>query len=318
MEYASFHYLMHKVEDPTKPTYMSAAPPLQFHELYSPRDRRVLYKGEKSYWRTRDRIEYTIIEERSSGSMIITCYNVVTNEPYRTIFLNLELLYFELDSKVRESKTPLTKKKDKALDDTAITKAAVDYILLRLMIQSDPLPFYASLPGPIDGDTSTINNSNITSDVKERMCTFEKLSSDTETPLLEKCPPVNFVIGDLQHVKLAPSTAAISTTTATDILKSNVATSVIDDNNIQIVNANTSIDVTASASTSAHTGENAEMKSSVNSNTTKKSTGNSNAVAPAGDIVKNKTTNNSTANGSSKTSKSTSGGKGKNKIAPSG
>ena len=47
-EYKSFHYLMHKVDDPVKAVYVTGPKPLTFDELYSPREDRFkqIYKGE--------------------------------------------------------------------------------------------------------------------------------------------------------------------------------------------------------------------------------------------------------------------------------
>ncbi len=73
-EYAAFPYLNHKRADPVKAVFVDGPKPLSFVELYSPRDKRIiLHKGEKSYWRTRDRIEYTLIEDRSAQLLIVTC-----------------------------------------------------------------------------------------------------------------------------------------------------------------------------------------------------------------------------------------------------
>jgi hypothetical protein len=227
-EYASFHYLMHKVEDTAKPVY-TVDRALNFNELYSPRERSVLYKGEKSYWRTRDRIEYTIIEDRPKKVIVITCRNMDGTQLYRTIFLNLEALYFELESKARDDRTPLTKKRDKKLDDSNLFKVASDYILARLMIQAEPLPWpdFASttanqtthvsentsddtLVQAVDSNFNTLKEEFV---LKERMCTFEKLSSDANASL-EIAPPLNASqdYGDLPNIKLSPTVVAVNET----------------------------------------------------------------------------------------------------------
>ena len=98
MEYASFHYLMHKIPEPQKAFYVSGPTPLTFNELYSPRETRILLsKKEVSYWRTRDRIEYCLYEDRFHKVLIITCYNIDKKETYRTIFVDLEKLYYEVE-----------------------------------------------------------------------------------------------------------------------------------------------------------------------------------------------------------------------------
>ena len=195
-EYAAFHYLNHKDVDPIKAVYVESKP-LTFGELYSPRDGRItIYKGEKSYWRTRDRIEFELIEDRVAKLLIVTCRSVSSNETFRTIFLNLECLYFELESKARETRDPLFKKKDKKLDDKLLQKAVSDYVLARLNICAEPIPWPCAFPAAVGagGDTQPV----------ERMCTFEKLSSDVYTEM-EMCCPLNFDAGGLSNVKNAPT-----------------------------------------------------------------------------------------------------------------
>ena len=99
-EYQSFHYLMHKTVEAPKAFYIQGPQALSFQDLYSPRDRILIQKSEKSYWRTRDRIEYTFWEDRRNLVLIITCRNIDTNEAYRTIFVNLDQLYNILETKV--------------------------------------------------------------------------------------------------------------------------------------------------------------------------------------------------------------------------
>ena len=99
-EYQSFHYLMHKPAAPVKAFYTSGPTPLSFNDLYSPRQSRILINQiEKSYWRTRDRIEYAFWEDRQAKVMIITCRCVQSNTALRTIFVDLEVLYFEVMAK---------------------------------------------------------------------------------------------------------------------------------------------------------------------------------------------------------------------------
>ena len=138
-EYKSFPYLMHKPPEQTKAFYVEGPKPLAFPELYSPRtepsSKSMISKSEKSYWRTRDRIEYTMWEDRKAKLLIVTCYNVEAKEPLRTIFLNLEILFYEVESKARGTRDQLTKKKDKKLaDDNALWKAVSEYVLARLNI----------------------------------------------------------------------------------------------------------------------------------------------------------------------------------------
>ena len=230
-DYAAFHYLNHKDVDPIKAVYVESKP-LAFGELYSPRDGRiVIHKGEKSYWRTRDRVEFELIEDRSAKLLVITCRSIASNENFRTIFLNLESLYFELESKARENREPLFKKKDKKLDDKLLQKAITDYVLARLNIGADPIPWPTSFP--IVSVTST--------DVQgtERMCTFEKLSSDVYTEM-EVCCPVNFVVGSIANTKLSPTclkevAVASESASASSVVDNQTVESKSDNSNINVI-----------------------------------------------------------------------------------
>ena len=113
---------MHKTPEPVAAFYVSGPAPLKFDELYSPRDNNqpvLIKKEEKSYWRTRDRIEYALYEDRQHKVLVVTCYNVEAKEALRTIFVCLETLFFEVESKARASRDALTKKKDKKLAEDA-------------------------------------------------------------------------------------------------------------------------------------------------------------------------------------------------------
>jgi FMN phosphatase YigB (HAD superfamily) len=141
MEYASFHYLMHKIPEQQKAYYVSGPSPLTYEELYSPRPRTLIVKKEVSYWRTRDRIEYALYEDRTHNVLIITCYSIDSKEAFRTIFVNLERLFYEVESKARDTKELLTSKSNKKLaDDASLYKAVGEYILARLSIKADKLP----------------------------------------------------------------------------------------------------------------------------------------------------------------------------------
>ena len=93
-------------------------------------------------------------EDRKSKVLIVTCYNVEAKEPLRTIFLNLEVLYYEVESKARGSRDLLTKKKDKKLaEDSVLWKAVSEYVLARLNIiagtdTDDPPCLYSSMCTP--------------------------------------------------------------------------------------------------------------------------------------------------------------------------
>jgi hypothetical protein len=213
-EYAAFPYLNHKVEDKGgRVQFVSGPKALGFDELYSPRDKRnVLHKGEKSYWRTRDRIEYCIIEDRKKKIMIITCKNLETKEALRTIFLKLDVLYFEVDAKARGNRDELTKKKDKGLeDDKALGKATVEYCLARLNIKAEPMAWPTSFAIPDAAADAAAALAAVApppteapAAPTERMCTFDKLSSDVYTELEILCP-TDFEVGDIADTKLAPT-----------------------------------------------------------------------------------------------------------------
>ena len=237
MEYASFHYLMHKVPDHQKPFYVTGPSPLSFDELYSPRDTRtMILKKEVSYWRTRDRIEYSFYEDRKHKVLIITCYNIDKKESFRTIFVNLESLYYEVESKARDSKELLTSKSSKKLgDDASLHKAVGDYILARLSIKADPLPWPSfdmkdnKINEPIMNTTTTLSTDNKidepimlpttsltsadTEEVKivetlrplERQCTLEKLASDEYISIEVAIPKASTFVLDIPNVKLHPT-----------------------------------------------------------------------------------------------------------------
>jgi len=248
-EYKSFHYLMHQVPDAIKPVYVTGPVPLPFNELYTPRvgaeaeKPKLIYKGEKSFWRTRDRIEFSIYENRSTSTMIITSTNIETKDAYRTIFLNLELLYFELEAKARGDRLPLTKKKDRKLDEALLHKSATDYILSRLMIgaeaiawpQFDDITNLNSLQPIINTQSNTSIASVVNgddNDIKptipcERMCTFQKMSGDMSN--LEINVPKNFRIDCMDSIalKLHPTSPSI-------IPVINMAASTLNDDKIVI------------------------------------------------------------------------------------
>ena len=75
----------HKQADPVADYIVGDLPDLKYDELYSPRDEiKPFYKGEKSYWRTREVIEYGIFEDRTCKVMIILCFNVTLKVNFRS------------------------------------------------------------------------------------------------------------------------------------------------------------------------------------------------------------------------------------------
>ena len=234
-EYKSFHYLMHKDPEPTKAFYINGPKPLTFPELYSPRteySKTMISKSEKSYWRTRDRIEYTMWEDRKSRLLIVTCYNVEAKEPLRTIFLNLEVLYYEVESKARGNRDVLTKKKDKKLaDDSVLWKAASDYVLARLNITAgtyNPCPVFSHMyPHHINPSLSriivTLESLSLllpTYLPRQRQDPMKWPLSFGTTPTTTAAhagtlPPAVSTDAAMTQGVISPSTTATTTTTAT-------------------------------------------------------------------------------------------------------
>ena len=236
-EYKSFHYLMHQVPENVKPVYLAAPTALPFKELYSPRERGdtsygLIHKSEKSYWRTRDRLEFAIYEDRSNNVMIITCRNLDKREVYRTLFLDLEQLYFELEAKAQGHREKLTKKRDKKLPtDEILHKSAHEFILARLNIGAEALPWpdFSCTIKSIENNAGTniilaleatptepssTPHAETTATPQptasaERMCTFSKLSSDVfETMEINK--PAKLSLEGMEYVKLQPTAVSVS------------------------------------------------------------------------------------------------------------
>lgn len=213
-EYKSFHYLMHQVPDAVKPVYVSGPAPLTFPELYSPRsERRAFYKGEKSFWRTRDRIEFNMHEDRSSNVVIVTCRNLDKPELYRTIFLSLAALCFEVESKAQGNRDPLVRKKDKKLNtDEALHKAMAEYVLARLNIGAEPLQWpdfsvnsdKTETNNNDDNENDSLKESQSTAGPVERMCTFSKLANDV-FDVMEIDRPAKLCLDNIEHVRLRPA-----------------------------------------------------------------------------------------------------------------
>lgn len=229
-EYKSFHYLMHKPPEHAKAFYVEGPKALNFAELYSPRmeqQHTMISKSEKSYWRTRDRIEFTMYEDRKGQVMIITCWSVEAKESFRTIFVDLERLYHEVESKARGSRVLLTKKKDKKLsDDADVRKAAAEFLLARLNIKHEPMPWpafvadeaMAAAAAVTDGTDAALN---APPEHMERMCTLDRMTNDEYVYLEIPCPfavtpdaPPPPELATIERLKLCSSAAALSVTVA--------------------------------------------------------------------------------------------------------
>ena len=287
-EYKSFHYLMHQIPDSVKPVYVTGPTPLSFMELYSPRtDLILMHKSEKSYWRTRDRIEYCLYEDRKNKTMVITCRNLDNVEVYRTIFLDLEVLYYEIECKIQGNRDKLIRKKDKKLlTDELLHKAAADFVLARLNINSELLPWpdfsiqstvdqtistekttETSQPVPITADTiidniTTATIETATSDTgtiilqptdtipTERMCTFNKLASDVYEKL-EINKPEAMKLDNVEHIKLQPTTVSALTATTTDsaTTTNNITATAVSSNSVPTVTSTALSPVLATTTT---------------------------------------------------------------------
>jgi hypothetical protein len=224
-EYKSFHYLMHQVPDAVKPVYVSGPSPLRFTELYSPRsERAVIFKGEKSYWRTRDRVEYCAYEDRNVNVAVVTCRNLDKAEVYRTIFLNLESLCFEVECKAQGNREKLVRKKDKKLcADEVLYKAIAEFVIARLNIGAEALPWpdfslqatctsHSTSTDSITTDDSPLSTALLNTVPTERMCTFSKLSSDV-FDIMEMDKPTNLSLEGIDNVRLRPPSSGTKTCT---------------------------------------------------------------------------------------------------------
>jgi len=149
-EYEAFPYQNHKAPVHTRVFHVEAKKALTFDELYSPRGEGGapvnIGTSEKSYWRTRDRISFTFWECRKQKVMIITCKDVssAAGEAFKTIVVNLETLYREIDQRKRAVDPPeeLLFKANKGLQtDAELHKAAIEHLLNRLNIVEEPQPW---------------------------------------------------------------------------------------------------------------------------------------------------------------------------------
>jgi hypothetical protein len=294
-EYKSFHYLMHQVPDAVKPVYVTGPAPLSYAELYSPRNSPLqIHKSEKSFWRTRDRVEFCLYEERTAKVMIVTCRNLDKAEVYRTIFLDLEMLYFELEAKAQGNRDKLVRKKDKKLNtDELLYKAAAEFVLARINIGADPLPwpdFTVLQPAAISSNASsaetpsaqTADAGNATpSGPTERMCTFTKLSSDVYENM-EINKPAALKLEGVENTKLQPTVTATVTTSTTAVPSSSGAGASADSaTEAAASTAAVSAEAGAQSSTGATKGSTTAAGASANSKGAKSNAGGSTSKSTA-------------------------------------
>ena len=260
-EYKSFHYLMHKEPEKIAPVFVQKPPPPKFKELYSPRpgadsssSLRLIHKEEKSYWRTRDRVEYKLYESRENKVLVITCRNIESKEDFRTIFLDLQVLYFELEAKALGHRDGLDKLADKKISsDVSLDKATAEYVVSRLIIGKEPLPWpefdtdghikvveenvvddapsgQGSNPLPVEsgeGNDKTPADAVVAVVVvaasavavaevhKERMVTFSRLSNDVYT-YIEIAKPAKLSLDNTEYTKLVSSAPSPPPSTGED------------------------------------------------------------------------------------------------------
>jgi len=233
---AAFPYLNHKMPEKIAANYLAPPKPLEFSELYSPRaEVPTAINGQslqKSYWRTRDDLTFGLYEWRSKGWMIVTCRDTAPKgSVYRTILLDLRKLYVELEAKARGDRELLLRKRDKSLaDDAQLHKAAAAFILARLTIGTEELPWPTTFSAPAAADaadavataaaaaaaaaadvatvTAAEDSVTATAVAKEKMAVFSFLSGDSEVlelpcSLLEGQPGLEAV--DPLTLKLRPT-----------------------------------------------------------------------------------------------------------------
>jgi hypothetical protein len=244
-EYDAFHYLMHKEVAPAAVNYVTGPAPLTFPELFSPREGlRPIGKEEKSYWRTRDRIQFTIFEDRAKKLIIITCKSAEADRTtFRTIFLDCSVLYFELQYKARGSREAMVRKAEsKFASDAELDKAfvsqrlnisaeAIEWPALRAL--GDPTPAPAPAPAPAPDRVATAAAAATppvpapaaiaaasdpaavpaeaaqTQTHLEWMAVFMLLTGDEEFGnSLEVSCPDKYDFGALEHIKAFPPAAA--------------------------------------------------------------------------------------------------------------
>lgn len=244
-DYKSFYYLMSQLPglENVKPAFITPPTALRFDELYSPREGTVLIgKSEKHYWRTRDRIQFQFYANRTNQVVFITCINMDNKEIYRTIFLDAEVLYFEVECKAQEgNRTKMARKREKRLfSDEMLHRAVVEYIRARLFITNDLLlwPDFSaptatpttqdalknaedpshggrsprsvehgaelSLPLP-DADVDTEGGPAKPIQYFEKQVTFNKLSNDQYGDNLEINKPENLSLEGIQHHHILPN-----------------------------------------------------------------------------------------------------------------
>lgn len=176
-------------------------------------------------------------EDRSAVLMIVTCRNVESGDVYRTLFIDLEALYFEVEAKAQCHRNKLVRKKERKLAGDALSKAAADFLLARLNIAADTVPWPtlltaeehrakskdATSQSPVASSAAVIVNAasgppalEVGTVHLERMCVFNKLSSDAYD-FMEVAPPSSYKCVGVEYLKLQPSQTAVAFSSAGDL-----------------------------------------------------------------------------------------------------
>lgn len=186
--------------------------PLKFEDIYSSAERfREICSSEKHYWRTRDVVLHKMYEDRQLKILLITNRNVNTQQVYRTIVVNLELLYKVLEMKASENKNEYVyNKSDLFIPDDAIAKEASNYLFQRLYVTKTEVewPSYdeagcmipEASPDSVESEPSVemkspvespkYNSSSNSAVTLQKMCRLYKLFGD-DYQSLEVVPPVS-------------------------------------------------------------------------------------------------------------------------------
>jgi hypothetical protein len=147
-EFKAFGFLGHKEPPKFKDFYVKGKEEAAktFKDLWPVRERKKIHQSEKHYWRSNERIQYTIHEDRDAECAIVVSIDTDKKEELRTLFVSLPLLYSQLENK-KQKKEGHELPEKVTLTDAEIEKQASDYLLSRFAISADaPIPAHA-MPG---------------------------------------------------------------------------------------------------------------------------------------------------------------------------
>ena len=109
-------------------------------------ERRQIHQSEKHYWRSNERVRYTVYEDRGAECAIVVPIHTDKEEELRTLYLSLPLLYSRLENKKQKKEGHALPEKT-VLSDAQIEKAAADYLLSRLALSDGEVPIPAHALG---------------------------------------------------------------------------------------------------------------------------------------------------------------------------